>query len=85
MGGPTALSLFGRERDADVVVYGHSHKPTLDASGPVALLNPGSHAQPRGNRAAHAELTPVDGGLRCRLVTPDGEAFEEATLTPSTD
>jgi hypothetical protein len=80
-GGPTALSLFGRERDADVVVYGHSHRPTLDVSGPVALLNPGSHAQPRGNRAAHAELEPVADGVRCRLVTPDGETFEEATLT----
>jgi putative phosphoesterase len=80
-GGPTALSLFGRERDADVVVSGHSHTPTLDVSGPVALLNPGSHAQPRGNRAAHAELDPVEGGVRCRLVTPDGEPFEEATLT----
>jgi putative phosphoesterase len=84
-GGPTALSLFGRERDADVVVSGHSHEPTLDVSGPVALLNPGSHAQPRGNRAAHAELSPVGGGLRCRLVTPDGAVFEEATLTPATD
>jgi hypothetical protein len=76
-GGPTALSLFGRERDADVVVYGHSHRPTLDASGPVTLLNPGSHAQPRGNRPGHAELDPVAEGLRCRLVTPDGAVFEE--------
>jgi predicted phosphodiesterase len=49
----------------------------------VALVNPGSHAQPRGNRAAHAELDPVAGGVRCRLVTPDGDVFEEATLTPS--
>jgi hypothetical protein len=79
-GGPTALSLFGRQRDADVVVFGHSHRPTLDTSGPVVLLNPGSHAQPRGHRAGHAELGAVDGGLRCRLVTPDGEVFEEATL-----
>jgi hypothetical protein len=79
-GGPTALSLFGRERDADVVVFGHSHRPTLDASGPVALLNPGSHAQPRGNRPGHAEIDAVADGLRCRLVTPDGEVFAEATL-----
>lgn len=80
-GGPMALSLFGRERDADVVVFGHSHRPTLDTSGPVALLNPGSHAQPRGNRPGHAELAPVSGGIRCRLVTPDGEVFEEQVLT----
>jgi hypothetical protein len=79
-GGPTALSLFGRERDADVVVFGHSHRPTLDASGPVVLLNPGSHAQPRGNRPGHAELDPTPDGLRCRLVTPDGEVFAETTI-----
>jgi putative phosphoesterase len=82
-GGPTALSLFGRERGADVVVFGHSHRPTLDVSGPVTLLNPGSHAQPRGNRPGHAELEPVADGLRCRLVTPDGEVFAEETLVAS--
>ena len=80
-GGATALSLFGRERDADVVVFGHSHRPTLDSGENVTLLNPGSYNQPRGNRPAHAELTPVAGGLRCRLVTPDGEQFAETTVT----
>lgn len=75
-GGATALELFGRERDADVVVFGHSHRPAVDDSGAVALLNPGSHAEPRGHRAAHAELDRTDGGLRGRLVTPEGEAFE---------
>ena len=74
--GATGLALFGRERDADAVVFGHSHRPGFDDDGPVPLLNPGSHAQPRGNRPAHAELEPADGGLAGRLVTPDGETFE---------
>ena len=74
--GPTALSLFGRERDADAVVFGHSHRPEFDADGHLPLLNPGSHAQPRGYRAAHAELEPADGGLAGRLRTPDGDTFE---------
>jgi putative phosphoesterase len=76
-GGPTALSLFGRQRAADVVLFGHSHRPTYDPSDEVVLLNPGSHAQPRGNRAAHAELErrPA-GGVEGRLVTVDGEVFE---------
>jgi hypothetical protein len=76
-GGGTELSMFGRARDADVVVFGHSHRPTVDDDGPVVLLNPGSHAQPRGHRAAHAELEPADGGLDGRLYTPDGDAFEQ--------
>lgn len=83
-GGPTALSMFGRERDADVVLFGHSHRPTFDATGAVTLLNPGSHAQPRGHRAAHAELEPMtDGGVSGRLVTVEGDAFETFTIPPS--
>ena len=76
-GGSTALTLFGRERDADAMIFGHSHRPGFDGTGPLALLNPGSHAQPRGNRTAHAELEEIEGGLRGRLVTPDGDVFEE--------
>ena len=85
-GGPTALSMFGRQRDADAVLFGHSHRPTFDASGDVALLNPGSHAQPRGHRAAHAELDPMtDGGVAGRLVTVEGDAFETFTIPPATE
>ena len=80
----TGLVMFGRERDADLVVFGHSHRPEFDDSGEVPLLNPGSHAQPRGNRPAHAELEPdPDGaGLVGRLVTPDGEVFRRFDLEP---
>jgi len=75
-GGDTALTLFGKEREADAVIFGHSHRPTVNLSEPLALLNPGSHAQPRGYRAAHMELEPVADGLRGQLVTPEGETFE---------
>lgn len=78
--GDTGLLMFGRERDADVVVHGHSHAPRFDDSADVALLNPGSHAQPRGNRPAHAELESIPGGIEGRLVTPDGEVFREFTI-----
>jgi putative phosphoesterase len=81
-GGRTALSLFGRQRDADVVLFGHSHRPTYDPSEDVVLVNPGSHAQPRGNRAAHAEFEPNGNGLDGRLVTVDGEVFEEFAVEP---
>ncbi|MFC7097427.1 metallophosphoesterase [Halobaculum marinum] len=78
--GATGLVLFGRERDADLVVFGHSHRPEFDDSGAVPLVNPGSYAQPRGNRPAHAELERTADGLAGRLVTPDGEVFEEFTV-----
>ncbi len=78
---PTELALFGREHDADAVVYGHSHAPGVETADDLVLVNPGSHAQPRGNRAAHAEFDPrPDGGLDGRLVTVDGEPFAEFTV-----
>lgn len=79
-GGTTALSLFGKQREADAVIFGHSHRPTADFTGELPLLNPGSHAQPRGNRPGHMELEPVAGGLQGRLVTPDGDVFETFEL-----
>lgn len=81
-GGRTALSLFGRERGADLVVFGHSHRPTIvaDDDGP-ALLNPGSYADPRGNRAAHAELTPTASGLDARVLTPAGEVLDSVAIS----
>ncbi|MFB6252410.1 MAG: metallophosphoesterase [Halobellus sp.] len=83
-GGSTALSLFGRQRAADVVLFGHSHRPTYDPSGEVILLNPGSHAQPRGNRAAHAEFQRLpDGGIDGELVTVGGETFESFVIDGS--
>jgi putative phosphoesterase len=85
----TALSLLGRQENVDLVVSGHSHRPAFDDSGPVALLNPGSHADPRWNRPAHAEIDVApDGGdgsggkesVRGRLCEPDGTVFEEFEL-----
>ncbi|MBP1922959.1 putative phosphoesterase [Halorubrum alkaliphilum] len=74
--GDTGLVMLGRGRDADAVICGHSHRPRFDDSTDLPILNPGSHAQPRGNRPAHAELEGDDDGLAGRLVTPDGEVFE---------
>ncbi|MFB6124304.1 MAG: metallophosphoesterase [Haloferacaceae archaeon] len=74
-GGETGLSMFGRERGADVVVFGHSHRPEFRAGDP-ALLNPGSHAAPRGHEAAHAELTRTAAGLEGRLRSVTGETLE---------
>ena len=79
-GGPTELTLFGRERDADAVIYGHSHNPGVDTSGELPLINPGSHVQPRGYRKAHAELEPTDNGLAGRLVTPNEYVIDEFIL-----
>ena len=81
---PTSLSLFGRQEDADIVVSGHSHRPAVTRAGDLLLLNPGSHADPRWNRPAHAELdVTTEGNLAGRLREPEGEVFEEFSVPPS--
>ena len=73
----TARAMLGREEGAALVVSGHSHRPEVVDADDVTLLNPGSHADPRGNRPAHAELDVGDGVIRGRLVDRDGSVFEE--------
>jgi putative phosphoesterase len=63
--GATGLSLLGRQQAADVVVFGHSHRHAVSEGEDVLLLNPGSHARPRGGLPTHVELRPVK--------EPDGE------------
>ena len=41
------LDYFGREEEADVVLFGHTHVPCLEYSGNMALFNPGSISLPR--------------------------------------
>lgn len=79
----TSLPLLGRQSMADLVVVGHSHRPGFEVLGTVPVLNPGSHAQPRGYRPAHAELTVEDDRLHGELVEPDGTVFEEFSVQRS--
>ncbi|MBX0322517.1 metallophosphoesterase [Halomicroarcula sp. F13] len=75
----TALGLLARQEDADVVVVGHSHRPEIGALDGRLLVNPGSYADPRRYRPAHAELEATDGGVRVSLRSPDGAVFSTAT------
>ncbi|MES3517120.1 MAG: metallophosphoesterase [Natronomonas sp.] len=71
----TALSLFARQSNADLVVFGHSHRPEV-RDEEIPLVNPGSHADPRRYRPGHAEME-VDGEtLYGRLVDPSGNEHE---------
>ncbi|MFW5973942.1 MAG: metallophosphoesterase [Natrialbaceae archaeon] len=75
-GGETALAMFGRAREADLVVFGHTHRPTDVDAGDVLLVNPGSHADPRGNRPGFATVDSTASGLRGEIREPDGTLVE---------
>lgn len=41
------LKEAAKSRNADIVMYGHTHMPSIDYSGDVIAVNPGSITQPR--------------------------------------
>lgn len=77
----TRVGFLGRQEGADLVVVGHSHRPEARRIGAVTMLNPGSHADPRWHRPAHAELESTAEGLHGRLVQPDGTVISEFDLS----
>ncbi|MDG5757852.1 metallophosphoesterase [Natronococcus sp. A-GB1] len=79
-GGATGLAMFGRSRDADVVVSGHSHRPTVVETDDIVLLNPGSHVQPRGNRPGFAVLERDGDELSGEIREPDGTVLETVSV-----
>ncbi len=76
-GGELELALFGRSRGADIVVSGHTHRPTVVETEDVLLVNPGSHAQPRGNRPGFAVINESDAGWAGVCREPDGTLISE--------
>lgn len=75
-GGETGLSSYGQAEDADIVVFGHTHQPTLRTTPNCVLCNPGSHAAPRGNRPGYATL--VDGTVALRDM--DGTVVDSTSI-----
>jgi len=49
LGSPTPSALAGRYTTADVIVYGHTHRPLVTQVGPVLVINPGAAGPARFN------------------------------------
>ncbi|MFB6114425.1 MAG: metallophosphoesterase [Halodesulfurarchaeum sp.] len=76
-GGELGLRYFGEERDADLVICGHTHRPSVTAADGITLLNPGSHTSPRGSDATYSILSPTEEGLSGAIRTVDGRTDRE--------
>lgn len=78
--GGTSLSMLARQERADVAVVGHTHRPSVGGRGEMAVVNPGSHADPRGHRATYATFERTERGVagQCRAV--DGQTLETVEL-----
>lgn len=68
----TALSLLARQEDADCVIVGHSHRYGIEDLGGVTLVNPGSHADPRGGPATHGVIRRRGDAVAVEIVTAAG-------------
>src|SRR5581483_12485901 len=74
-------SLYERlaaAEDADVLVFGHTHKPWVNTFGGVLFVNCGSVGKPKDGdpRGAFAILEPGQGGVQ---VTIERVAFDHET------
>jgi putative phosphoesterase len=68
LGSPTPDRLVARYA-ADVIVYGHTHKPLIETRGQTLIVNPGAAGPRRFNlKPSVAWLTIEDGRATARLV-----------------
>lgn len=69
LGSPTPARLLARY-DADVIVYGHTHRPVVHRAGSRLVVNPGSAGPRRFDiRPSVAILTLHDGRAETELVS----------------
>lgn len=45
--GTETIKEKGRQMGADIVMFGHTHRPFIDTSDDIIVINPGSISQPR--------------------------------------
>lgn len=76
----THLSVLARERDADLAVVGHTHRQEMESVGELTVMNPGSHAAPRGGQAGYGVVRETEAGVRCELRTVDGEGIRAVVV-----
>ena len=77
----TSLPLLARERDADLVVTGHTHRPAIERLGGLPVVNPGSHADPRAGPPTHAELRTDNGALLVEIRDRTGDVIERERVS----
>ncbi|MCI8650507.1 MAG: metallophosphoesterase [Anaerotruncus sp.] len=55
----------GKEMEANVVLFGHTHIPLVDYRDGIHLMNPGSLGMPRKNNPSYGILDVTEQGIVC--------------------
>lgn len=65
--GNERLKREASDRGFDIVMYGHTHRPVVDAEGDVIAVNPGSLSYPRqeGHRPSYVIMELDEHGQAC--------------------
>ncbi|MBM7615169.1 YfcE family phosphodiesterase [Alkaliphilus hydrothermalis] len=61
----------GREVEADIVIFGHSHHPVFVMEEGMILLNPGSVSEPRGGSKRSMALIYLGGETKVEFIEID--------------
>ena len=64
------LELAAREKEADIVVFGHTHQAYQETANGILFLNPGSLSRPRDSRGATFGIIEIEGDKTAALVMP---------------
>ena len=68
LGQPTPERLL-KKYDADILVYGHTHRPLIERSGDRLVINPGAAGPKRFDlKPSVAKLTIIDGRPNIQLI-----------------
>jgi len=68
---PPSMARYFHGR-ADVVAYGHLHRPVVEQHGQILVLNPGSPTDPRGSQSSYLTVDwDESGGVHARVIYLD--------------
>lgn len=68
LGSPTPAGLRRAHPDADVIVYGHTHRPMIDDSDGILVVNPGSAGAPRFGIPPSVAILTLDEAASVELI-----------------
>jgi len=68
VGSPTPEKLV-RHYTADVIIYGHTHKPLIETIGKTLVVNPGAAGPRRFNLQPSVALLTIEGGVAVATLT----------------
>lgn len=78
-----SLRYFGEENQADMVLFGHIHRPVLIDTGSLLICNPGSISRPRqydGMKTCAILTVEDDGEMWVRHYSCDADTFGEPII-----